>query len=100
MLPSGHSRLPERGLPNPLTTARSGQQRFVQLLSSPSPGPEAPAVGHRGRHMHGSQEHALGSQIRLSMGGKLARLFSQIGSELFPFRNPDLEEQDHNSWDF
>lgn len=31
---------------------------------------------------------------------KLARLFSQLGSELFPFRNPDLEEQNHNSWDF
>ncbi len=31
---------------------------------------------------------------------KLARLFSQIGSELFPLRNPDLEEQNGRDWDF
>jgi len=30
---------------------------------------------------------------------KLARLFSQIGSELFPSRNPDFEDVD-NEWNF
>ncbi len=31
---------------------------------------------------------------------KLARLFSQIGSELFPLRNPDLEQQNQRDWTF
>lgn len=29
---------------------------------------------------------------------RLARLFSQLGSELFPLRNPDLEEQNQRDW--
>lgn len=45
------------------------------------------------------------SSTRASLDGvtgpddpRLARLFSQIGSELFPLRNPDLEEQNDRDW--